>query len=77
MINDQPHEHHERMKIKKQQMLTQEAHPNSLTTVELISAEPWWGWRRRGYTGQTRGLEAGQVGDMEALGDGDHGDMLG
>ena len=77
MINDQAHEHHERMKIKKQQKLKQEAHPNSLSTEELISAEPCRGWRRRGYAGQTKGKEARKVGDLEALGDGDHGDMLG
>ena len=56
--------------------MKQEAHLNSLSTVERISAEPRWGWRRRGYAGQTRGNEAVQVGDMEALGDGDHGDVL-
>ena len=77
MINDQAHEHHERMKIKKQQKLKQESHPNSLSTVELISAKPCRSWRRRGYAGQTKGKEARQVGDLEALGDGDHGDMLG
>ena len=65
------------MKIKKQQKLKQESHPNSLSTVELISAEPCRGWRRRGYARQTKGKEAGQVGDLEVLGDGDHGDMLG
>ena len=77
MINDQAHEHYERMKIKKQQKMKQEAHPNSLSTVEWITAVPRRSWRRRGYAGQTRGTEAEKVGDMEALGDGDHGDMLG
>ena len=76
MINDEAHEHHKRMKIKKQQKLKQQAHPNSLSTEELISAEPCHGWRRRGYAGQSKRLEAGQVGAMESLGDGDHGDML-
>ena len=76
MINDQAHEHHERMKIKKQQKMKQETHPNSLSTVEWITAVPRRSWRRRGYAGQTRGIEAKQVGDMEALGDGDHGDVL-
>ena len=76
MINDQAHEHYERMKIKKQQKMKQEAHPNSLSTVERISAGPRRSWRRRGYAGQSKGLEAGQVGDLEVLGDGDHGDML-
>ena len=45
--------------------------------VELIMAEPCQGWRRWGYAGQTKGKEAGQVGDLEALGDGNHGDVLG
>ena len=76
MINDQAHEHHERMKIKKQQKMKQETHPNSLSKVEWISADPRRSWRRRGYAGQTRGIEAAQVGDMEALGDGNHGDVL-
>jgi len=77
MINDQAHEHHERMKIKKQQKMKQEAHPNYLSKVEWISADPHRSWGRRGYAEQTRGIEATQVGDMEALGDGDHGDVLG
>ena len=77
MINDQAHEHHERMKIKKQQKRKQESHPNSLSMVELISVEPCRSWRRRDYARQTKGKEAGQVGDLEALGDGDRGDMLG
>jgi len=77
MINDQAHEHHERMKIKKQQKMKQEAHPNSLSMVEWIMAAPRRSWRRRGCAGQTRGNEAAQVGDMEALDDGDHDDMLG
>ena len=77
MINDQAHKHYERMKIKKQQKMKQEAHPNSQSTVERISAGPRRSWRRRGYAGQSKGLEAGQVGDLEVLGDGDHGDMLG
>ena len=77
MVNDEAHEHHGRMKIKKQQRMKQEAHPNSLSMVELITAAPRRGWRRRGYAGQTRGYDATQVGDMEALGDGNHGDMLG
>jgi len=77
MINDQAHEHHERMKIKKQQRMKQEAHPNSLSTVEWITAAPHRCWRRRGYAGQTRRIEAAQVGGMEVLGDGDHGDVLG
>ena len=45
--------------------------------VEWITAAPHRRWRRRGYDGQTKGKEVGQVGDLEALGDGDHGDMLG
>jgi len=77
MINDEAHEHHKRMKIKKQQRMKQEAHPNSLSMVERITAAPRRCWRRRGCVGQTRGNEATQVGDMEALGDGDHGDVLG
>ena len=77
MINDQADEHHERMKIKKQQKMKQEAHLNSLSTVERITVEPRRGWRRRGYAGQTRRIKATQVGGMEALGDGDHGDVLG
>ena len=76
MINNQAHGHHEIMKIKKQQKLKQEAHPNSLSAVEWIMAAPRRSWRRRGYAEQTRGIEAAQVGDMEALGDGDHGDIL-
>ena len=76
MINDQAHEHHERMKIKKQQKMKKEAHPNYLSKVERILADRRWSWRRRGYVGPTRGVEAAQVGDMEALGDGDHGDVL-
>ena len=64
------------MKIKKQQKLKQESHPNSLSMVELISMEPCRGWRRQGYAGQTKGKEARQVGDLEALGDGNHGDVL-
>ena len=77
MINDEAHEHHKRMKIKKQQRMKQEAHPNSLSMVEWITAAPRRSWRRRGYARQTRGNKAVKVGDMEALGDGDHGDMLG
>jgi len=77
MSNDQAHEHHERMKIKKQQKMKQEAHPSSLSKVEWILADPRRSWRRRGYARQTRGIEAAQVGAMEALGDGDHGDVLG
>ena len=77
MINDQAHEHHERMKIKKQQKMKQETHLNSLSMVEWITADPRRSWRRRGYAGQTRGIEAEKVGDMEALGDGNHGDVLG
>ena len=77
MINDEAHEHHKRMKIKKQQRMKQEAHPNSLSAVEWIMAAPRRSWRRRGYAGQTRGIEAVKVGYLEALVDGDHGDMLG
>ena len=76
MINDQAHEHHKSMKIKKQQKMKQEAHPNSLSKVEWISADPRRSWRRRGYAGQTKGKEARQVGDLEVLGDGNHGDVL-
>ena len=76
MINDQAHEHHERMKIKKQQKMKQEAHPNYLSKVEWTSADPRRSWRRRGYAGQTKGIEVAQVVDMEALADGDHGDVL-
>ena len=57
-------------------LMKQEAHPNYLSKVEWILVDPRWSWRRRGYAGQTRGIEAAQVGDMEALGDGDHGDVL-
>ena len=77
VINDEAHEHHKRMKIKKQQSMKQEDHSNSLSMVEWIMAAPRRSWIRRGCAGQTRGNEAAQVGDMEALGDGDHGDMLG
>ena len=76
MINDQAHVHHDIMKIIKQQRMKQEAHPNSLSMVEWITAAPRRRWRRRGYAGQTKGKETGQVCDLEALGDGDHGDML-
>ena len=65
------------MKIKKQQKMRQETHPNYLSKVEWILVDPHRSWRRRGYAGQPRGVEAMQVGDMEVLGDGDHGDMLG
>ena len=64
------------MKIKKQQKMKQETHLNYLSKVERISADPRRSWRRRGFAGQTREVEAAQVGDMEALGDGDHGDVL-
>ena len=77
MSSDQAHEHHKRMKIKKQQKMKQEAHPNYLSKAEWISVDPRRSWRRRGYAEQSRGVEAAQVGDMEALGDGDHGDVLG
>ena len=76
MIKDEAPEHHGRMKIKKQQKPKQETHPNALSTVERISAGPRRSWRRRGYAGQSKGLEAGQLGAMETLGDVDHGDML-
>ena len=76
-MNDEAHEHHERMKIKKQQRMKQEAHPNSLSTVKWTTVAPRRSWRRRGYAGQTRGIEAVKVGYLEALVDGNLGDMLG
>ena len=55
MINDEAHEHHETMKIKKQQRMKQEAHPNSLSTEELISVEPCRVGEDGGTSGKAKG----------------------